>query len=167
MSKGYLSVARKRAATSGSSFKTSDGNSNFFEVRLGAVAGHAAVKSQFLHINKIRETLNALTAISHGDDKEKVFLALCDMSTKETRAVEKVIKDAKKILKKCTEIGNDFDAFFYKENIDLITRFGSDEASAMQFSFELVGDGKYLQVRSAEFGYQKIPLKGLIGHTAD
>jgi len=92
MAKGYLTVSRARSSTSGTSTVSSSGHSQFVEIRIGSVVGHTAVKGRFEHHRSSVEPLETLAAINHGDDCEKVFLAICDMNLREHQAVERIIK---------------------------------------------------------------------------
>lgn len=161
MAHGVLTVSRKRTEISGTSMTSQSGPSNYFEEKLGSVAGQSAVKSEFKHDKILKEQLENLKAINHGSDKELTFLALCDMDTRSKKAVEKVIKDARKNLKKYQGIGDDFDLFFERGNIDLITKWANDQSSSFQFTLALTSNSMRLKVFSDEFGFESIDLTSL------
>lgn len=161
MAKGFLTVTRKRNSNSGRSTTSSSGNSQFYEEKIGSVRGQAAVKAQFKHHKDLIETVSHLKAIDQGDDPEHVFLALCDMDTKTTKAVERVIKTARSKLSSATRIAEDFETFFTAETIETINLWATDQHSSLNFKLELTPSCQKLNVSSKEFGYECIHLRGL------
>lgn len=158
MKSGRLTVAEKRNLKSGVGLKSTGNTTQFTEVEIGFVKGQSAVRTTFQLHNKIQEHIGSLGAVDMGEDVESAGLSLCEMSDREMKVVEKVIKAAEKCEEKSKAQLEDFDAFFEKDTIALLNKWASHPISGFNFVLEVTPSKRSMKLRSEEFGFEQVVL---------
>ncbi|GGX50169.1 hypothetical protein GCM10007385_18190 [Tateyamaria omphalii] len=158
MRSGYLSVSERLNSRSGIAMTTSAGASKFREVRIGFCVGQSFVASKNELAKKLKQQLEMLSLFDFGNEPNRCFLAICDMTTAEMEKAERAIKRSKVVLDQARSRLDDFESFFSSQNIDLINQWAGHPSSELNFQLEIANNGNRFKVRSHEFGYTEIDL---------
>lgn len=155
-----LKVSRRSRSKTLSS---SSGASNYYETRIGRAQGYAAVRRDFPNVREIKANISHLEAISHGSNGHEIAVRVQEMSKKEQRAIEKVIKSAESKLDRVKERRQDFLNFFSDANIETINRWATDQNTSMYFTMHMNKSRKCLEVSCQEFSLETVRLKTILG----